>query len=169
MRPSASFQDIDKLRQARGLSAQALCKRASVSFTAWWRAQNGAAWRRDTERKLREALEGERGPKAAPRPDPVLVRAAYKGHLALQAARLGVDVNLVLKSRARDFWELRALAMFSTSVEFDIRGADLARALGMSRQIVSWNIKQANALKDENLLGRLSDEADRHISPEAAE
>ena len=142
--------------------------RAKVPYTAWWRASKGAVWRDATERKLREALQGERGPKAQASPDLVLLRAAYRGHLAFQAARLRQDVDLVVRSRGRDFWKQRALAMWAVSVEFDVRGADLARALGLSKQIVSWNIKQATGFKDDTLLGRLAEIADSHINPEAA-
>ena len=145
-------------------------RRRPLSFhlsLAWRAARGHGRWRAGTLRKFREALDAPRPPKAQRGADPALVLGVYRAHLQEQARDLGLPVDEVLASRTREHWKLRARAMFAVSVEFDITGADLARALGLSKQIVSWNIKQANLFPEKGPLSRAGQRADAVLSPNA--
>ncbi len=163
------FATVEDARRAAGLSPTAMCRLAGVPGYNYWRARRGrvtpspatlAKWAAAVSGQpmaacARQRVDsvGERGP---------LIAAAYRGAIALLAVELGENAaDVASRPSARGYWKIRALALYCVSVEFDIRGADLARALGLSRQIVSWNLRQANILQDDPATAALVERAGR--------
>jgi len=164
------FLEIDGLRARLGVTYHALCKAAGVPCSTWWRAKTGRVrWQSATEQKFRAALVqgvGKPPPKIRMTEQrQQLVLGVFRGSLIALAHGLGLDPNEAsARPGARAFWKARALALYCTAVEFDIRGADLARALGMSKQLVSWNLRQAEDMRDDPAIDGLVERTGRLIA-----
>ncbi len=161
------------MRRAKGLSVFALCRAASVQPSTWWRLRTGrtARIRRGTVQKLLAALNDKPVERIAldDHHAPRVIRAIYRGHVLHIAALFGLRGEDVLdRPEAREFWEVRALAMSCTSTDFGIRGADLARAIGVSKQVVSWNLKKAEDMRDDPKVDALVERMGRLIAAKEA-
>lgn len=158
-----TFADIDSYRRSAGLSILALSRAARVAPSTYWFIRTGrvrpqlktldrylkalssisACQTEGVDAPAGESFFGDSGRSA-------LIAAVYRGAMAFIASAFGEDpVNVVQRRSARAYWKIRALALWCASVEFDIRGAELGRAVGLSKQLVSWNLKQANKLQDD--------------------
>ncbi len=96
---------------------------------------------------------------------PELVASTHRGYLAFFAGRLGFDaLRVVERPKARAYWKVRALALSATSVHHDIGASELARSVGESKQIVHWNLRKAEDMRDDPEIEALMREAARLIA-----
>ncbi len=168
-----TFADIDQARRAAGLSVLALCAASGVAYPTYWRAATGQGVARpSTLRRLRAGLTAP--PQAKPPVNEALTAYAYRGFLAAYAQAAGVDLEAVLasepKRRAnsnalwREAARLRALAVYSTAKKFDLRGARLAAAIGLTRQAVSLMFRRVEDMRDDPDIDALIERAGRMLS-----
>lgn len=148
----------------------ALTKRAGVAYSTYWYARTGRGKpNRRTLKALARALQA--GPaRRMPRRDlSMLIARIYDAYLGRVAAHLGFDPDEVRQNpSARTFWKARALALYLVSVGFNVTGADLGRAVGVSKQVVSWSLKQAEEMRDDPVIDGLAEETGKLLA-EAAE
>lgn len=172
---SAMFMEIDRKRKASRRTVCALCREANIPVSTWWRVATGKkkAWRASTVRRLEAALAAQPGGRVK-RVDTDLALAAYRGHVAAISARLGIDpaevvASIPSRSATQDpQWALaarvRALAIYCTVIEFNLPGAVLARAIGMTKQAVSWNLKRVEDLRDDPTVDQIIESVGRLIA-----
>ncbi|MFZ1964322.1 MAG: hypothetical protein WAU78_12810 [Roseiarcus sp.] len=164
-----NFSEIDAARQRAGLSVLELSRRARAAPSTFWFIRTARVKpRRSTLDRYAAALSGlaipapRRGNDAERR---ALIAGAYRGALTLLATRLGLDpIDVAADAHARAFWRVRALALWVSSIEFDINAATVARALGISKQLAHWNIRKANAMLDDPKLAAIVEEVGRMIA-----
>lgn len=154
-----NFSEIDAERKKQGLTILELTRRARIAPSTYWSARkNNARTRQATLERLSQSLGGWRtptGPHEA-------VRAQYRARLAYVARELGLDPVDVLNSPGvREYWKPRAHAMALVVADLDIPHSELGRALGLSKQIVNWNIKQALAMAEHARLAWFSEKSGR--------
>ncbi len=142
-----TFEEIDEARKSLGMTILELSNRAKIAPSTYWFIREGKTKpRAATLRCYAEALKGSSAPIS--RFD--AVRAAYRAHLAYAARELGFDPVQVSNSpQSREFWKARAIAMACVAADLDVSHSDLGRALGLSKQVVNWNIKQTADLQHE--------------------
>lgn len=160
-----SFAEIDEERKKQGLTILELTRRAGVApSTYWFLRKSQVRVRRSTLEKLWAGLS-----EPARLADPLApVRGAYRGQLAFAASALGFDPDDVSeRPTAREYWRARAVAMANTAADLNLGSADLARALGLSKQIVHWNIKQAAAMDLPPPLARFTEKSGRVMEADA--
>jgi transcriptional regulator with XRE-family HTH domain len=146
---------IERRRKASGLTHSELCRRAGVDQRNWFNLLSGAhAALPATLRKLSRALDAQ----APARPPQILV-AFHRVCLGLVADALGLDRTTVLTT---DFsvqrpalagWleaaRARMIAIYITSVELEVDNAELARALGTTRQAIKKARDRIEDLRDD--------------------
>lgn len=170
-----TFETIEKRRQAAGLTATAMCRRANIPTCTYFRARAGRVTpSEETLGRWARALRGgapqsRRGMAAA-----ALIRAVYRGYVATLAPRLGADAALVLSSdprRSANFdpaWaaaaRVRSLALYCAAIELDIPGARLAAAVGMTKQAISVAMRRVEDMRDDPAVDALLEECGRLIS-----
>jgi hypothetical protein len=146
---ASSIEAIDQRRNKLVLAHAQLCRRAGISEPMWWELRHGHRRPADrTVRRLEQALD-ELAAARPPRQPAVVVRLLFSHVAADVARRRGVpcdgpiSLDFGYNSPRDPAWlamaQVRRLAMYVLAVEFDIANADIARALGCSRQ----NVKQA--------------------------
>jgi transcriptional regulator with XRE-family HTH domain len=142
---SVRIAEIERRRIALRLSQAKLCRLAEVDQVAWQRIRtNKQKPRQQTLVKLEAALGG-----AAPRPTSNVIKSYLLTVMRWLAEKTGHDPEIICE---QDFsaerpnipiWlaaaRLRRMAMYILTVELQIGNAELARAIGCSRQ----NVKQA--------------------------
>ena len=173
-----NLQTIDRLRLAAGMSVSELSKRAGVAYSTYWFIRTGRVKpMRKTLEKYAAGLSAS--PKVKPRaPFDELALAAYRGHVAAISAKLGADpaevvASIPSRSATQDAkWALaakvRSLAIYCTVVEFNLPGAVLARAIGMTKQAVSWNLKRVEDLRDDPTVDDIIESVGRLIAAREA-
>ncbi len=162
-----NFSLIDAERTRAGLSIAELSRRAGVAYSTYWFIREGKVKpQASTLKRYAEALQGRPRPKVKDvRARDPFICSTYRGYLALIADRLGFDpLRVVERPKARAFWRVRALALNATSVLHDVGAAELGRAIGESKQIVHWNLRQAEDMRDDPKIDALMREAARLIA-----
>ena len=151
------FHDFDRQRIAAGLSVAALCKNANVSLLTYkrWRTGRTARLKLRTIARLRAAVAGRSVAVRTTMPDD-LVRQHFRAVLAICSHAAGLTILDALQvdtraNRPRDqdwlaIMRCRQAAMYIVNTEGNIRAADLARALKISKQAVS---KALHAIEDK--------------------
>ncbi len=176
------FIEIDRKRRASNRTVSGLCRDAGIPVSTWWGLATGKrkAWRASTIRKLEGALAlpPRAGSVVRPRHNAQMVLAAYRGHIAAIAPRFGADPAEVAASNpawraVRDpKWllaaKVRSLAIYCTVVEFDIPGAVVARAIGVTKQTVSAALRRVEDLRDDPAIEAIVEAAGRLISAREA-
>ena len=173
-----NFQDIDSRRRAAGMSVSELSKRSGVAFSTYWFIRTGR-----TKPTLKTLQRYAAGLVAVPKAKPhsqlqTLALAAYRGHVAGISAKLGIDpaevvASIPSRSAVHDpKWakaaKVRQLAIYCTVIEFNLPGAVLARAIGMTKQAVSWNLKQVEELRDDPTVDEIIESCGRLIAAREA-
>jgi transcriptional regulator with XRE-family HTH domain len=146
---NVNFIDIETARQRAGLTVLELSRRARIAPSTYWFIKTGRTKARDnTLSRYAQALTSA-GDETRSHP----ARAMYRSSLAYIALQMGFDPAEVSENpNARGFWKARALALSSVAADLGLRHAELGRALGLSKQIVNWNIKQAMHMQDDPAL-----------------
>lgn len=144
-----NFFEIDRRREEAGVTIEALCRAAGVNRKTWSdiRSRPDCAARPETLRRLADALSD-----LAVAKSPDLLQGRLRTLLALLAADTGDDAKVVLatdfsRQRPQDKgWlaaaRLRRFAIYLIVVEEDVRMADMARAIGISRQAVKQTVDE---------------------------
>lgn len=127
------IQAIERTRKQQNLTHQELCRRASLSLPHWYSLRRGE-WgpSRQTIDKLKAALHGQ----AAGTPREDVLRGLFQLALAVLKLAGGKDLGA---------GRVRRLAIYLVTVELCIENADLARAIGTSRQ----NVQQVRNLIED--------------------
>lgn len=145
-----TLAQIEVIRLARGISVRQMLNAAGVDAKTWYDGKaHHWATRSDTRARLMAALDQLMGTRAAARP-PQLIAAFVQMTERLLGAEIGRSrrlANALCYHRPRgknaapavEAKRIRRLAIYLTAVELVVENAELARALGCSRQ----NIKQA--------------------------
>ncbi len=145
-KPDARIAAIDADRKSQKLSHAQFCRLANIESSQWFRLRRGEyqPTLRTIER-LKSALAGQRVGTSSQQ----LVKCCFEASLAVLRILIGDDLKLIAacaEKRPRNGapakiseGRLRRLATYVVTVELCIENADLARALGVSRQ----NVKQA--------------------------
>ena len=161
-----NFEQVDAARRKLGIRPFALCRRAGVPVSTWWRVATGRmkAWRPSTGDRFMRALTHVEPTRRPEDYEAERMRLAYRGHLGMIALKMGVDpAKVQAEPNARRFWPVRCLAIYATSIELDIRGAELARALGLSKQVVSWNRKKAEDMRGDPTIDAMVESVGKFI------
>lgn len=177
-----TFSDIERARVENGIGVLAFCRAAGINYSVWHRAKRRGWQPRGLTLKRMETalLAANRRPskgRAAPvRPD--LIAALYRAYVVTIAKARGLDPAAVLASdpglRAtlcaawQQAAEIRAMAVYCTCIELDLQGAQVARALGLTRQAVSLMLRRVEDFRDDPLLDQLIEHSGALISGRAA-
>ncbi|WP_407155194.1 hypothetical protein [Bradyrhizobium sp. STM 3557] len=152
---SSTVESIDRRRKAAGLSHGELCRLAGIEVNNWFALLRGA--HRPSPKTLAklEAAFGEAKP-VKPRG---IISGFHRLVVGLCADALGADRDAVLatdmsKQRPQNPQWLRAaqiqmMATYITAVELEVGNAELARALGQSRQAVQKARNRVEDLRDD--------------------
>jgi len=147
--PALSIIDIERRRRRLGVSVARLCGVAGINEKSWWRGRrDGANLRVSTlqrlDRGLRAIERGALSPKKTP-----FWRAFFGFAFAMLAREQELDYappllfDFSVEKPNSPEWlklaRLRRIMIYLLTVEMQVPNADLARAIGCSRQ----NIKQA--------------------------
>lgn len=145
------IRTIDRERAKLKLSHAKLCRLAPISADRWWRLRQGGEKPAPiTVARLKAVLEAVRGAKASDQivclQIPLLapIVRVIMAYLARETA-MPVDVmlaqDLTVERGQNAVWlqaaRLRQMALYLLIIECDIKGAELARACGVTRQAVS--------------------------------
>lgn len=172
------FNEIDQKRQRMGLSEHALCKKAAVHFVTYWRLKTGATKSPSprTMERLTAALEN-RPPRAKPLP-PGVLRQYFNTVLALCAQAAGLrDLDAIATdphaNRPRDLnWiaamRVRQVAIYVVSTEGNVSGAELARAIGTTKQAISKARRTIEDRRDDPAFDALLDRVGELMRGKAA-
>lgn len=176
-----NFLRLNEARRRSGRTVTEFCRAAGVPVSTWWRAATGKQrrWYAPTLRKLERAARLDAAPVVAKEKLNIgLIRSTYRGHVIAIAKELGADAEEVLASDpARRAvhdpkWALaarvRMLAIYCTTVGLGIPYAVLARAIGVTKQAVSWNVARARDLEDDPKFGPIMDAASRLVTARPA-
>lgn len=152
-----------------------LCVLAGVHYSSVWRVRRGHGRRLypGTLARLRRALAGKPAQVRTP-PPPVMIRTVYRGFMlaiaqeffpglpADAAAIEALAQDPALSANPNVKWaaaaKARSLAVYCTVIELNLPGAQVARAVGVTRQAVSVMLRRVEDLRDdpaiEALIGR---------------
>lgn len=139
------FAEIEVSRQRRDLSVNRLCQLAGVSVRAYRYALAGrlkSAPREATLKALQRAL-GER-----PKPRDGLATMLWRGTLALIAPHFSLDPLMAPSDPAKIAGRARTLAAWCVCTATDLGNAELARAIGVSRQNIKQLVDEAADWRD---------------------
>jgi transcriptional regulator with XRE-family HTH domain len=160
-----TFDEIDQRRAAAGIAPYALCRKAQVQPGTYYRLKTGKhAAKRRTLQRLAAALEAGPAPdRKAPAPE--VLRQHFNLMLNTCAQAAGIPVPDALNvnphaNRPRDLnWiaamRVRQLAVYLVITEGNVRGAELARAIGTTKQAVSKALRAVEDRRDDPALDRL--------------
>lgn len=143
--PGLTFDGIDKRRARSGVAVERLVAEAGVHRDTWFLARRGAQMREATLQRLADALDRLIVEAPAARPPFVvaalvravveILRQAAAGDGALMAA-LDPHRRRASPPAALPATRLQSLAVYLIAVELEVPNAELARALGVTRQNV---------------------------------
>jgi DNA-binding transcriptional regulator YiaG len=149
---------IEERRKAAGISHEKFAATAGISFWTWRdlrRGDNPASCA--TIKKLQAALSAPREPKPIK-----LISGFHRIVVSLCAAAVGADAAAVLatdmsRQRARNPQWLAAarvqmMATYITAVELEVGNAELARALGTTREAIRKARNRIEDLRDDAAL-----------------
>ncbi len=172
-----NFVEIEAIRVEAGLSPYRMCQSAMVPTGTYFRFRAGSRKPRPAtiDRWLSVLVGGPNARQLSGQPvTDALVAGVYRGFLAAYAQAVGASPEAVLASDPRlrangdPAWgeaaRLRALAVYSTSIEFDLRGARLAAAIGLTRQAVSLILRRVEDMRDDPDIDALIERAGRMLS-----
>jgi len=155
-----SINEIDRRRAALGLSHSELCRLTRLDHNTWWSLRRGLSQpHKGTIKRLTEALDGRRPPEPM---GPAMVKTLYRLAVFSLAKERGENARAVLviatdftSEKPRDpAWlaaaTIRRLAMYLVTVEFEVTNADLARAIGCSRQNVHQARKSVEDMREQD-------------------
>lgn len=135
---------IERRRAALAVSQARLCQEAGIAESTYWRASGGSTPQRRILVRLSRALDRiEAGRKAAPLD---VVTGFYRSACVIFAGELGADAAGALAApcarsnldpRNRLAGKARRLAFYLTLNAYEVPRADLARAIGYSKQAAS--------------------------------
>jgi DNA-binding XRE family transcriptional regulator len=150
------FSEIDGARARAHLTEYALCKRAGVRWSTYWRVKTGrqARFSARTCKRLLAALEGAvtEGKNRAPATARGLLQRealsiAYNFFVTQFAQELGLDPLRVRaavpqkKATNDPFWlqaaEARGLAIFALQKEYSLTWREIGKAVGVTKQ-AAW-------------------------------
>lgn len=157
-RSSSTVAEIELRRQALQVSRLALCLAANVGERTYRRLVTGAVVsQRGTVIRLRRALDQLSGaPKPAPAPS--IVAAFWRSAVICLCHELKADVTLALDESRHSSPEdpewvraarARQCAFYLAHVEFSVGFADLAAAVGSSKQRVHKAVRRIEDLRDD--------------------
>lgn len=153
------FSEIDRQRRCLGISAHRLSKTAGVQPSTYFRAARG----RVTPSSRTLARWAEALAQAPVVPDRKFTperyaRMIWRGYVVVLAPRLGAAATDVLASKPRrratsdPVWNkcalIRSAAIYCTVTALGVRGATLARGMGLSKQAVSLALRRIEAMRD---------------------
>jgi transcriptional regulator with XRE-family HTH domain len=157
-----TFNEIDQQRRAAGLSMEVFCRNAHVSLLTYkrWKTGKTAKPKLRTLARFKAALAGRGvGARAANPPSSDLVLQHFNAVLAICSHAAGLPMIDAIRidtkaNRPRNVdWlalmRIRQVAMYIVSTEGNVRGADLARALKISKQAVSKACRSIEDRRDE--------------------
>lgn len=158
VRQPPSFDVIERMRLARGLTVSEVVSRAGINYKTWWDVKRGAGAadprRIRTLRRLAKAVEG--GKCVVP---PAAITALVFGAEEILRARITGDLltacNPMRASRRHIVMSLpsarlRLLAIYLVAVEIEIENVDIANALGITREAVRKAREKVETLRDHD-------------------
>lgn len=156
-----SVEKINQARKTAGLSHEEFCRRAKAGTRNWFRLVRGE--QKPTPALLKR-LNAALGDAQAARPRPV-VKAFHRLVMIEIARAQDFDVAVLL---ATDFsvqrphvpdWlaasRIQSMALYITAVELEVGNAELARALGVSREAVRKARNKIEDLRDDAAIDAL--------------
>lgn len=173
-----SLDEIDAKRSEKGLSVLALCKIAGVSpVTYWrWKTDRTGAPKLRTIQRLAAALDGKAWP--ARRMPPPLIRQHFAIVHAYCAKTLGlIEAESVMvdphANRPRDpgwlsHMRARRLAIYMVVTMGNIRGTELAKAIGVSKQAISKTLRAVEDCRDDPAFDELINRIEQLMEVEEA-
>lgn len=166
-----TFEKIDAERRRQNRTVRELCRSSGVAYSTYWFAvKRRNIMRRRTLERLAAALA------RAPLPDGRRKRANspasggdvemrnlllmnFRAYVRKFAPAFGLGPDLVLAAdpslrwNVNDEWALaakvRALAVCCVLTEFGVTGAQVGRAIGVSRQAVSDMVRRVQDMRDD--------------------
>lgn len=152
---------INVRRLAAGLTHQELCKHAGVDLNSWHRLRRGEhAPKNETIQKFDNALKN--GP--SPKP-PQLIASYHRLVMVMIAAELNFPLATLLatdftaeRPQVQEWLEaarIRAMAIYITTVELEVKNADMARALNVTREAIRKARNRVEDMRDDNAIDAL--------------
>jgi transcriptional regulator with XRE-family HTH domain len=174
----SDFPTIDAKRKAAGFTVAALCRKAQVPISTYWRVAKGRKkrWRDATVEKFQAALVGQSCPGRAPEPTapPDHLASIYRAYVAILSPELGADPETVLASdpslRAtsspqwREAARVRAIAVYCVSIELAVPAARVAAAIGVTRAAASAMLRRVEDFRDDPEIDALVERVGKLVS-----
>lgn len=164
-RSSSTVTEIELRRQALSVSRLTLCLAANVGERTYRRLVTGAVVsQRGTLIRLRRALDQLAGAPAPAAPAPSIVAAFWRSAVICLCHELKADVTLALDETRHSSPEdqdwvraarARQCAFYLAHVEFSVGFAELAAAIGSSKQRVHKAVRRIEDLRDDPELDAL--------------
>ncbi|MEW6256553.1 MAG: hypothetical protein AB1592_11400 [Pseudomonadota bacterium] len=149
---------IEAARVVAGLTVKALCGAATVDVSTYWRILGGqSAPQRRTIVKLTRALDRLAGT-VPPAPPPAVVAATWRAAVLCLCHAIGAEPALALDASGHSSPEdkawmraarARQLAFYLVHVELGVGFAELAAAVGSSKQRVHKAVRKVEDLRDD--------------------
>jgi hypothetical protein len=153
------FQAIDAKRRELKLSVSALCRRACVPVTTYWRVATGRKrkWWPQTYRRFETALRGKQVPRCRAEADK-MIGDLYRAYVVIFAKELGHAAEVLFadpqaRSNLDAQWRasayVRSLAVYCVTIELGVTGARVGRAVGLTRAAVSQINRRVQDFRDD--------------------
>lgn len=150
----AGVEQVEEARLQHGISVRDLARRAGIDESSYYRFLRGANLPRP--RTLRRLLNAVADPlKPLERR---MIGFVFRGMLAATAQAIGLDLEQAAEAASKvpdggvpggfRAMQARREAIYLMATGFDVRAAEIARGLGVSRQAVSRMVAQVEAERD---------------------
>ena len=152
------FADVERRRRHAGLAANALIAAARINPRTWILLQRGIGAddprRQNTLRRLLDAIDALQAAQAAKAPSAIvaLVRVVEMMLRERVEGRAELEAALGIRRRRQNAARLRHLVIYLVAVELEISNADIARALGITRQAVKQVRDDVEGLRDRPIV-----------------
>lgn len=189
-----TFAALDAQRQKLGITGHRLVIEAGMRPVNWYRWKRGSQPNAKTLRKLRAALDrleadparrrssaapagaksGGDGPARQAEASPELIKSTYRGFFVAICHHFGakpqalLDVDPSRTARMDPVWmeaaKIRALAVYCTVIEFDLRLTQIAGVLDITKQAVSVMLRRVEDLRDDPAIDALLTDTSRLLT-----
>lgn len=153
---------IDRRRAEIGLTHEAFCQRARISFWTWRDLRRGAF---APTRKMLVRLETALASEPPPAKPPAVIKSYHRLVMRMLAQALGRDPDAVAgvdltvqRPQVPDWLEaarINNMAIYLTTVELEVENVAFARALGISREAVRKARARVEDLRDDPAIDAL--------------
>lgn len=162
-----TFTEIENLRMRQGVTAHAMCQRAGIAPSVYYRARQRGSVRPLTGRRWLAVLNGSNIPaRRREAQNPELIRSVYRGYMLALAHRFfpglpheAAALEALAQAPARKAnsdprWaaasRARELAIYCTVIDLGLPGNRVAGAIGVTRAAVSAMLRRVEDLRGDD-------------------